>query len=553
MVKKTEKKKEYTNTDNKKGSSTQAKKSEAVERVEAEKVEKKTLKKPTPKYHFSVNLTPKKREAAEDAVHEAETEKKPFGSKEAKKTQEEKKQPTQTHLTKEAAAVHAAETPDKKDVKHIKYSEQKKSNIAAPSKPTSVAKKCCGGGTCSSAKISPKVEELKKPINALRSDPKAFRQLQNFVKPSLLTTTKNALAKRVSLKYWNNTLIGIMKGTDAFISFITMPRDEGRNQAIQKARSPVLFGLWVLFIFFIIGGFWAGFAPLDKAVGAQGFIVTSSKKQVIQHKEGGILDSLYVKEGDHVKIDQSLAKLSDAQATESLKASIAQKEGAEKNLKIAQEQLKIIKELAEKGFYPRLKVIQQEATENEYKAKLDSANAEIAIREEALGRLILKSPVNGIVTQINVTTIGGTIGQGAPIMTITPSQEDLILEAYVQAKDIEPVHVGMKAKVMVSAFRSKTTADMEGIVTYISPDLVDLVQQPGGRTSPEAFVLQKGMYYKVRVSIDKRQLKKISKFKDYELVPGMDASIQFKVGERTLLQYLLDPILMSFWHAFKEK
>ena len=489
-----------------------------VEEVKGEKVETKPAKKSTPKYHFSVKLTPEKLEAAEDAVHEAETEKKPFGSSAKKEPQEKKKQPAQVRFTKETEAVRKAETPDKKDVQHIKYADQKKARASVPSKSTPVTaapivkKKCCGGGVCST-KLSPKVEALKEPINALKSDPKAFKQLQNFVRPSLVTKTQNAIAKRVSLKYWNNTLIGIMKAVDLFISFVTMSRGEGRNQAIQKARTPVLFGLWVFFIFFIIGGFWAGFAPLDKSAQGQGFIVTASQKQIIQHREGGVLEAIYVKEGEHVKIDQPLIKLSDTRAIAELKSLYYRKEGLEKHLEMIQRQLKEYRGLADKGFVSQSQVIDKESRELEYKHQLDGANANIAIQEELLGRLTLRSPVNGIVSQINVHTIGGTVGQGSPIMTITPSEDDLILEAYIKTQDIEPIHVGLKAKVMVSAFRSKTTSYLEGVVTYISPDIVDFVQHPG-RSTQEGHVLQRGMYYKVKISIDKSQLKKISKFKD---------------------------------------
>jgi multidrug efflux pump subunit AcrA (membrane-fusion protein) len=140
-------------------------------------------------------------------------------------------------------------------------------------------------------------------------------------------------------------------------------------------------------------------------------------------------------------------------------------------------------------------------------------------------------------------------------MTITPTEEELILEAYVQAKNIEPVHVGLKAKVNILAFQSKTTSHLDGIVTYVSPDVVDF-HQSQGTTSQEARTLgnqQMGALYKVRISIDKSQLKKISKEKDYELSPGMEADVQITVGERTLVQYLLSPILGSFWNALKEK
>jgi adhesin transport system membrane fusion protein len=509
---------------------TKKKQETIVEEVKAEKVEPAAAKKSGTKYHFSVNLTPEK---LEDAVHAAETPREPFDPKKKKEKEEEK----QIHFPKEAKAVHQAETPTEKNVQHIKYSEQDRQLLPSDeaSKPATV-------------------EEIKKSIATLKSDPKAFRELQNFVRPSMLTVTKKALEKRVSLKYWNHSLITIMKGVDSFIGFITKPSGQGRNEAVQKARSPILFGIWVCFIFFVIFGTWAALAPLDQSTHAMGYIVTSSKKQIIQNREGGILEAIYVKEGDHVKIDQPLAKLTDSQTTPQLRALYTQKEGAEKQLKILEEQLKAYKDLAAKGFIALAKVHEVESREIQASAQLGDINAKLESVENISGRLTLKSSVNGIVTQINVNTIGGTVGQGQSIMTITPTEEELILEAYVQAKNIEPVHVGLKAKVNVIAFQSKTTSHLDGIVTYVSPDVVDFVQSNGTSTQ-EASVLnpQRGVFYKIRVSIDKSQLKKISKEKDYALAPGMEADVQIAVGERTLLQYLLSPILGSFWNALKEK
>jgi multidrug efflux pump subunit AcrA (membrane-fusion protein) len=515
-----------------------------VEEVKAEKVEdpsvarEESKKSQSTKYHFSVKLTPEK---LEDAVQEAESPPEPPSSKTKKEAKEEVKEEKQAHFTKEAEAVSSAETPKQEDVQHIKYSGQDLT-------PSSQGKDAIDD---TSAPI--KLEDIKRSIETLKKDRKAFKELQNFVRPPLPVIIKKELEKRVSLKYWNATLIGTMKGIDFFINYVTKPSSVGRNQAVQKARSPIMFGLWVLFAFFIVGGFWAGFAPLDQATHGQGFIVTSSKKQVIQHREGGILQAIYVKEGDHVKAEQKLAQLTDAHTANSLKSFYANKDSTARHLKATQGQLKAMKELARSGFIAQVKVQEQEAKEGNLQAQLSEIEAKIATTEESLARLTLRSPVNGIVTQVNINTIGGVVGQQQPIMTITPTEEDLILEAYVRAQDIEPVHVGLKAHVNIAAFRSKTTSHLDGIVTYVSPDVVDFVQQQG-RSSQEGALLQRGAaFYKVRISIDKKQLKKISKVKDYELTPGMEADVQITVGERTLVQYLMDPILGSFWHALKEK
>ena len=517
-----------------------------VTNVSAEKSKKtETAKRKIPKYHFSINLSGNKQSSKDSQKIEKKEKSASPSSTNNKTTANKSAQTDNNFFKKETEAVRVAETAQPKDVKHIKYSEQQSRGNKA-----TLGSVLDAAGQSGSKKLT-KLDQIKDSINQMKSDPKSFKELQKFVKPSLLDKPQFSLAKAFTVKHWTNTLMGIMKGIDIFISFVIMPRGEGRNPALQKARSPVLFGLWVFFIFFIIGGFWAGFAPLDKAVNAPGFIVTTSKKQVIQHKEGGIIEKIYVKEGKSVKPGQALVKLETSQIKTQLESLYNQKNETEKILKTAQEQVIALKDLADKGFIAKFKVTEREAQEAQYKSNLSEINAKIANSEEFLDKLVIKSPVNGVVTQLNINTIGGTVGPGQAIMTITPSQEDLVLEAYVQAKDIEPVRLGLKAKVIINAFVSKSTSYMEGVVTYVSPDVVDFVQK--GRVTNEDFLLQKGAFYKVRISIDKAQLKKISKLKDYELSPGMDANVQITIGERTLIQYLLDPILMTFWHAFKEK
>lgn len=99
---------------------------------------------------------------------------------------------------------------------------------------------------------------------------------------------------------------------DRFINFITKPSDEDRNDVVQAARYPILFGVYVTIIFVGIGGIWSMVAPLNSAVIAIGNVVSSSNKKVIQHHEGGIIKNIYVTSGDHVKQGDRLVELEDA-------------------------------------------------------------------------------------------------------------------------------------------------------------------------------------------------------------------------------------------------
>ena len=338
---------------------------------------------------------------------------------------------------------------------------------------------------------------------------------------------------------------------DKFISFIILKNQKNSSDVVSKARPPIVFGLWVIFFTFFIGGIWSGFAPLDSSSHAQGFVVVSSKKQTVQHRDGGIIEAIYVKEGEHVHADQPLIKLSDTAAKAQLEGLKAQKESVSKQLELLQTQLKSMNELFEKGFVQKDKLIQLQSHEAQAIGNLSELDSRILTAEESLSRMTIRAPVAGTVNQLQVHTIGGSVSPGMILMTITPKEDDLIVEAYVAPQDIDSIHKGLPAKVQISAFKSRTTAPLNGIVTHVSSDVVEPSNQ---QHSQETSILQqKGAHYKVLISIDKIQLRKISKHKDLELQPGMTASVMIVTGERTLLQYLLDPVTNTFWHAFIEK
>lgn len=107
---------------------------------------------------------------------------------------------------------------------------------------------------------------------------------------------------------------GIQKGVifvDRFLNLVVNPTDPDRNDVIQTARMPILFGSYVIIGFFIFGGLWAGLAPLDSGEVAIGTLVSSSNKKVLNHPEGGILKAIYVKQGEHVKEGDPIIALDD--------------------------------------------------------------------------------------------------------------------------------------------------------------------------------------------------------------------------------------------------
>ncbi len=402
---------------------------------------------------------------------------------------------------------------------------------------------------------APSQPELQRSLEALRNNPQAMEMLKNALsqQKNPLTKKKAAVekAKKITASSIQKSLKSSLQKVDILMNYIIKKDGPNRNDLLQQARPPILFGLWVAFFTFIVAGIWSGFAPLDSSSHATGFVVPTSKKQVIQHKEGGILEKIYVTEGSQVEAADPLAKLSDKVVKAQIVGFKAQKKSLEKQLSLTTEQLHEMNKLFAEGFVQKEKIIQLQSREADIIANLSEVESRIISGEESLDRLVISAPISGTVNQVQFHTIGAVVPQGGTLMTITPEDDNLIVEAYVRPDDIDMVYVGLKAKIRISAFKHRSVSPLEGIVSHISSDVVEAPQY---HQSQESMILQQqGLQYRVKIEIDKSQLSKISKYRNYELHPGMMADVMIVTGERTVLQYLMDPITSTFWHAFVEK
>ncbi len=175
----------------------------------------------------------------------------------------------------------------------------------------------------------------------------------------------------------------------------------------------------------------------------------------------------------------------------------------------------------------------------------------LMVAEDSLARTIIKSPQDGIVTDIRYHTEGGVIQSGVPIMSVVPSDDDLIIDAKIQTRNIEEILSaqkkdsnivsidgleGLKVKVRLSAYSARRLSLINGIVSNISPDALD---------DPRL-----GRYYSVRVVIPKPEL---AQFKNVYLYPGMPAEVYIVTQSRTLLSFLFTPIIATVDRSFIER
>lgn len=161
-------------------------------------------------------------------------------------------------------------------------------------------------------------------------------------------------------------------------------------------------------------------------------------------------------------------------------------------------------------------------------------------RTQVLEKKRLMAPTEGIVKNINVTTIGGVVKPGEIIMQILPTSSDLIVEAKVSTADIAYIKKGQEASVKLDAYDYSIFGAMNATVNYISP--VTLMEQTSKGEEP---------YYRVLIVINDSEFK--GRQNEIVIKPGMTASVDIKARERTVLSYLTKPITKTLSEGLGER
>jgi membrane fusion protein, type I secretion system len=156
---------------------------------------------------------------------------------------------------------------------------------------------------------------------------------------------------------------------------------------------------------------------------------------------------------------------------------------------------------------------------------------------DVLERIEMRAPTSGVIHQLNVHTIGGVIRAGDAVMEVVPDSDDLQIEARLQPNDIDQVRKGQHAFVRFSAFNQRVTPQLIGQVSYVSPDTTRDQQ-----TSTS--------YFTVRIMLPEEERRRLA---GLQLTSGMPAEVFMQTGSRTMLSYLLKPILDQFQRAFVER
>jgi len=224
--------------------------------------------------------------------------------------------------------------------------------------------------------------------------------------------------------------------------------------------------------------------------------------------------------------------------------------GLEQALLLVQQELEMTAPLVAKGAASEVEVLRlkREANDlrnqmndirNQYyvnaRQELSKANTDVETQQQVvrgksdtLSRTVFKSPVRGVVKEIDVMTLGGVIPQNGKLMTIVPLDEKLLVEARISPRDIAFIRPDQEALVKITAYDYSIYGGLNGKVAMISPDtLRDEVKQDQ-------------FYYRVYIRTDSDKLSN-NTGQEFNITPGMVATVDIRTGSKTVMDYLIKP------------
>lgn len=252
----------------------------------------------------------------------------------------------------------------------------------------------------------------------------------------------------------------------------------------------------------------------------------------------------------------------------------------ERSLGLAKQQRDIAKPLVDQGVYPRVDYLELERdisslqgdidalrlaiprirqAANEASRRIEQRRAEVKAQsldeknsrrgelkslweimsagEDRVTRTDVRSPVRGTIKQINLNTLGGVVRPGESILEIVPLDDTLLIEARIRPADIAFLHPGQKAMIKITAYDFSIFGGLEGVLEAIS---ADTIEDDNGES-----------FFKVKLRTQKNAISYRSE--ELPIIPGMTASIDILTGKKSVLAYLMKPILRAKQNALRER
>lgn len=360
---------------------------------------------------------------------------------------------------------------------------------------------------------------------------------------------------------------------------------------------------------------WAGFSEIEQTVRATGQVIPGARTQVVQAVDGGVLSELRVQEGDVVRAGQVLAVLEPDRARAAFEESRAKRAAVQaallraraeaagqvpafdaslaaypdvvaaqqqlyrqrrqaleeslasvrEALALSSDELRMNESLFASGDGSRVELLRAQRQVSELRGKLaelrnkylQDARAEVAKQEEELatqhfrqeerGNVLehtrLTSPLDGVVKVLKVNTVGGVLRGGDEILQISPTAGELLVELRINPADVGLLKPGLPVSLQFDAFDYTVYGSLPGELVYLSSDTLT---EPGPNGAPQT-------YYRGRVRIDAQALARQPKLRDVAIKPGMNATVDIRTGQRTVLAYLLGPVLRGTSGALSQR
>ena len=185
--------------------------------------------------------------------------------------------------------------------------------------------------------------------------------------------------------------------------------------------------------------------------------------------------------------------------------------------------------------------------------KLDKTQAEYDKQQYRHQLLELKAPQDGIIKDVATHTVGTVISPGTILMTLVPKDEKLRAEVWVSNQDVGFIHQGQATKVKLAAYQFQKYGMVQGEVAHLSADATDTNQQSAGQAAPPNSKSPNGQLYAYRALVDLKAQELIADGIKHALSPGMQVTAEIHLGTRTILEYLLSPVMGAFQEAGRER
>ena len=375
------------------------------------------------------------------------------------------------------------------------------------------------------------------------------------------------------------TAIAVAKNIVSFP--LTPERREADEQAflpaaleiVETPPSPIGRAIGAVIVaLFCLALIWATFGQVDIIAYASGKVVPSGRVKLVQPFEIGVVRAIHVRDGQSVKAGEVLIEL-DPSITS---AELAQKEAErdtiaaviaklEADETIIAQRVDIRKTLVDKELGSKITYLEtlQQLTENQkdtaiQKSRLAEANAAVAAITARMKRQILTAPVDGVVQQLAVHTVGGVVTPAQQLAVVVPSDSMLEVEAMISNRDIGFVHVGQSAQIKIDTFNFTRYGLLHGQVLSVSQDAIvrnipteKTKDNADGAESTSSEPKGQELTYSTRVSLDRTQIQVDGA--PANLSPGMAVTVEMRTGSRSAISYLLSPLLRYVHDSMHER